>query len=166
MKPRFLQCLTLLAVLAVAIPVVSAQGILAWKLTAGESLNYTITQGTEMQLSVAGQRQSMKLNQVMSLAWNISDVTSTEASMDQVIKRIQLSSDGGIIGTFNFDSQDSAQADSAIARSISDVFGKVIDQSFKVTMRTKGPKPQCRYPMPNSRRLRQPVWSTNRHCGR
>ena len=138
MKPRFLQCLTLLAVLAVAIPVVSAQGILAWKLTAGESLNYTITQGTEMQLSVAGQRQSMKLNQVMSLAWNISDVTSTEASMDQVIKRIQLSSDGGIIGTFNFDSQDSAQADSAIARSISDVFGKVIDQSFKVTMKNNG----------------------------
>lgn len=138
MKPRFLQCLTLLAALAVATPVVRAQGILAWKLTAGESLNYTITQGTEMQVSLAGQRQNMKLNQVMTLVWNINDVTSTESSMDQIIKRVQLSSDGGIIGNFQFDSQDTNPAESGVARSISDVFGKVIDQPFKVTMKNNG----------------------------
>ncbi len=138
MKPRFLQCLTLLAALAVATPVVCAQGILAWKLTAGESLNYTITQGTEMQVSLAGQRQNMKLNQVMTLVWNINDVTSTESSMDQIIKRVQLSSDGGITGNFQFDSQDTNPAESGVARSISDVFGKVIDQPFKVTMKNNG----------------------------
>lgn len=138
MKPRFLQCLTLLAALAVATPVVRAQGILAWKLTAGESLNYTITQGTEMQVALAGQRQNMKLNQVMTLVWNINDVTSTESSMDQIIKRVQLSSDGGIIGNFQFDSQDTNPAESGVARSISDVFGKVIDQPFKVTMKNNG----------------------------
>ena len=138
MKPRFLQCLTLLAALAVATPIVRAQGILAWKLTAGESLNYTITQGTEMQVSLAGQRQNMKLNQVMTLVWNINDVTSTESSMDQIIKRVQLSSDGGIIGNFQFDSQDTNPAESGVARSISDVFGKVIDQPFKVTMKNNG----------------------------
>jgi hypothetical protein len=138
MRSQMLHRIAFFAVFTVFAPGLSAQGVLTWKLNSGEQLNYVITQETDMQLEVAGQRQSMKLIQVMDLAWKITDVTATEAKMDQVITRIRLSSSGGAIEAFAFDTENAAQDDSPVARSIAGVFGKVTNESFQVTMKNNG----------------------------
>jgi len=116
-----------------------AQETLSWKFTAGETLKYVVTQSTDMQMSVAGQKQSLTMSQTMDMSWKIQDVAANgDVTMNQAIERVQVSSDGGLIGGFKYDSSDSTPPESAIAKTMADVFNKIINENFAVTMKPTG----------------------------
>ena len=127
-KSMRLRLCSFLAILGCAIlssAGVMAQEKLSWKFSSGESLKYVVTQSTDMQMSVAGQKQSLTMAQTMDMAWKIQDVAANgDVTMNQVIERVQVSSDGGLIGGFKYDSSDSNPPDSAIAKTMADVFSK------------------------------------------
>jgi len=151
-KSMRLRLCSFLAILGCAIlssAGVMAQEKLSWKFSSGESLKYVVTQSTDMQMSVAGQKQSLTMAQTMDMAWKIQDVAANgDVTMNQVIERVQVSSDGGLIGGFKYDSSDSNPPDSAIAKTMADVFSKIINENFAVTMKTTGQIASVEVPPP------------------
>jgi len=139
MRLRLFSFLAVLGICVLSTVSAHAQEKLSWKFTAGESLKYVVTQSTDMQMSVAGQKQSLTMSQTMDMSWKISDVASNgDVTMNQAIERVQVSSDGGLIGGFKYDSSDSAPPESAIAKTMADVFSKIINENFAVTMKPTG----------------------------
>ncbi|MGV2342227.1 MAG UNVERIFIED_CONTAM: hypothetical protein LVR18_52465 [Planctomycetaceae bacterium] len=125
-------------VLASVVPV-AAQEKLAWKFTSNESLKYVVEQSTKMQMSFGGQKQSMQLKQTLDMDWKINEIAPTgDAKMVQTIGRVQVESDGGLVGGFKYDSSDSAAPTSPVAKSMADVFSRIINKPFAVTMQPTG----------------------------
>ncbi|MFM7833775.1 MAG: DUF6263 family protein, partial [Planctomycetaceae bacterium] len=58
--------------------------------------------------------------------------------MVQTIGRVQVESDGGLVGGFKYDSSDSAAPTSPVAKSMADVFSRIINKPFAVTMQPTG----------------------------
>jgi len=134
-----LRRLLLLGLALASFAPVSAQEKLAWKFTSGESLKYVVEQSTEMQMSIAGQKQSMQLKQTLDMDWKIGEVASSgDASMTQTIGRVQVESDGGLVGGFKYDSSESEAPTNAVAKSMADVFSRIINKPFAVTMQPSG----------------------------
>jgi hypothetical protein len=67
------------------------------------------------------------------------DVANTgDAQMSQVVERVSMKSEGGPVGSFEYDSTASTPPDSPLARTMADVFAKIIGQDFPITMKPSG----------------------------
>jgi hypothetical protein len=116
-----------------------AQDQLAWKFVAGESLKYSVTQGTDMQMSLNDQKQNMSMNQQMDMLWKINEVDSAgTAVMSQIVERVQMKTEGGALGTMEYDSASGEKPDSKLVQAMADVFARIINQPFAVTMASSG----------------------------
>jgi len=130
-----LRRLLLLGLALASITPAIAQEKLAWKFNSNESLKYVVEQSTKMQMSFGGQKQSMQLKQTLDMDWKISEIASNgDAKMVQTIGRVQVESDGGLVGGFKYDSSDSTAPTSPVAKSMADVFSRIINKPFAVTM--------------------------------
>ncbi len=134
-----LRRLLLLGLALASITPAIAQEKLAWKFNSNESLKYVVEQSTKMQMSFGGQKQSMQLKQTLDMDWKINEIASNgDAKMVQTIGRVQVESDGGLVGGFKYDSSDSVAPTSPVAKSMADVFSRIINKPFAVTMQPTG----------------------------
>lgn len=139
MLSRSIAVCSIVSLLALAAPFTAAQESLAWKFQAGETLKYVVTQNTDMQMDLAGQKQTMTMSQKMDMVWKVGVVASNgNAEMAQVVERVQMKSEGGPFGTVQFDSSDGKVPESPLVKSMAEVFKKIIGQEFGVTMRPTG----------------------------
>ncbi len=139
MLSRSITICSMVGLLAIGSPFAPAQESLAWKFQTGESLKYVVTQNTDMQMELSGQKQTMTTSQKMDMVWKIGTVESDgSAQMAQVVERVQMKSEGGPFGTVQFDSNDGQIPESPLVKSMVEVFKKIVGQEFGVTMRPTG----------------------------
>lgn len=139
MVSRGFRSLLMLAAAVVLSAPLMAQDALAWKFTAGEKLTYVVQQKTDTELDFGGRKQGVSMQQTMHMGWNIMDVASTgDAQMSQVVERVSMKSEGGPVGSFEYDSTASTPPESPLARTMADVFAKIIGQDFPITMKPSG----------------------------
>ena len=118
----------------------SAQELLAWRFTPGESLNYVVQQNMTMTMDVKGKQQTVEMNQTMDMQWKIADVdaASGDVNMAQTVERMRMTSEGGPIGSITYDSSSDADPGTPYGRALADVFRKLIRQEFGVHMKSTG----------------------------
>ena len=126
----FVRCFSASAailMLLVGSSLVLAQEQLAWKFTAGESLNYVVKQNMKMTMNVADKTQQIAMNQTMDMQWKIEsvDAESGDVNMGQTVERVQMDSQGGPIGTLKFDSSSKEIPNTPYGKAIADVFKKL-----------------------------------------
>jgi hypothetical protein len=147
----FVRCFSASAailMLLVGSSLVLAQEQLAWKFTAGESLNYVVKQNMKMTMNVADKTQQIAMNQTMDMQWKIEsvDAESGDVNMGQTVERVQMDSQGGPIGTLKFDSSSKEIPNTPYGKAIADVFKKLIGQEFGVHMLSTGKIDQVTVP--------------------
>ena len=140
MLVRGLSFAAVVTLLVIGPSLVSAQEQLAWKFSAGESLNYVVRQKMNMTLDVAGKQQTIVMNQMMDMQWRITDVDSGtgDANMAQTIGRVQMESQGGQLGSLKFDSASEEIQSTPFGKAIAAVYKKLIGQEFGVHMQSTG----------------------------
>ncbi|MCA9034407.1 MAG: hypothetical protein KDA91_04710 [Planctomycetaceae bacterium] len=117
---------------------VQGQEDLRWKLKTGESLKYIVRQSIQQEMTIAGNKQSSLMQQTMDMGWDVVDVGSTgDATVKQSMRRIQMKMNAGAVAV-EFDTSSTQVPDSPTARIMADVFRKIIDAEFVVTMRPSG----------------------------
>ncbi len=126
----------------------SAQEQLAWKFSAGESLKYVVKQNMKMTINVADKTQQIAMNQTMDMQWKIENVdpASGDVNMGQTVERVQMYSQGGLIGALKFDSSSTEVPDTPSGKALADVFKKLIGQEFGVHMLSTGKIDQVTVP--------------------
>lgn len=147
----FVRCLTLFSSIMVLISsasIVSAQEQLAWKFAPDESLKYVVKQNMNMTMVVANKTQTIAMNQTMDMRWKIADVdaSSGDATMSQTIDRVQMNSQGGPFGVFEYDSAGDKVPESPLGKTMAEVFRRMIGEEFGVHMKTTGKIDQVTIP--------------------
>lgn len=145
---RSLTVFSSIMVLVMSASIVSAQEQLAWKFTPGESLKYVVKQNMNMTMVVASKTQTIAINQTMDMRWRIDDVDASngDASMSQTIDRVQMNSQGGPFGVFEYDSAGDKVPESPLGKSMAEVFRRMIGEEFGVHMKTTGKIDQVTIP--------------------
>ncbi len=125
-----------------------AQEQLAWKFSAGESLQYVVKQNMKMTMNIADKTQQIAMSQTMDMQWKIVNVdpASGDVNMGQTVERVQMDSQGGPIGTLKFDSSSPEVPKTPYGKAIADVFKKLIGQEFGVHMLSTGKIDQVTVP--------------------
>lgn len=139
MSSRWIVACCLSALHVLTAPGLFAQESLAWKFESGEALKYNVTQGTDMQMDLSGQKQNLSMTQQMDMVWKINDVSSDgTTTMAQIVERVQMKSEGGPFGTVQFDSSSEEVPESKVVKAMAEVFKKIVGQEFVVTMMPTG----------------------------
>ena len=127
---------TMLAGLAVP---ASAEELLQWKLSSGESLEYRLQSQTVTQSQVSGFESTSSMVQTMQMAWDVETKTANNSYVvGQTINRIRVEVSPNSKDTFTFDSGLNSVPDNNIVRSLGTAFRRLIDQKFVVTMAATG----------------------------
>ena len=147
----FVRCLTVFSsimVLMSSASIVSAQEQLAWKFAPGESLKYVVKQNMNMTMVAANKTQTIAMNQTLDMRWKIADVDAStgDATMSQTIDRVQMNSQGGPFGVFEYDSAGDKVPESPLGKSMAEVFRRMIGEEFGVHMKTTGKIDQVTIP--------------------
>ncbi len=147
----FVRCLTVFSSIMVLISsasIVSAQEQLAWKFAPGESLKYVVKQNMNMTMVAANKTQTIAMNQTMDMRWKIADVDAStgDATMSQTIDRVQMNSQGGPFGVFEYDSAGDKVPESPLGKTMAEVFRRMIGEEFGVHMKTTGKIDQVTIP--------------------
>ncbi len=147
----FVRCLTVFSSIMVLISsasIVFAQEQLAWKFVPGESLKYVVKQNMNMTMVVASKTQTIAINQTMDMRWKIEDVDAStgDATMSQMIDRVQMNSQGGSYGVFEYDSAGDKVPESPLGKTLAEVFRRMIGEEFGVHMKTTGKIDQVTIP--------------------
>jgi len=127
-----------MAVLVVGVTSVQADEALVWKLAEGDSLRYQVSNAMEMTSSVGGLLDNMTLTQAMDMEWSVASTLRNAAVVNQVIRRIVVELSPNGTDKFLFDSASQEVSDNRIVRSLANVFRKIVDQKFVVTMNETG----------------------------
>jgi len=129
----------LLFVVAVAAAPSAADDLLQWKLSSGDSLNYQVLSRTVTQSNVGGFESETLLVHSMQMTWDVETVTANNSFVvGQVIRRIRVELSPNGNETFIFDSGENSVPDNNIVRSLGNVFRRLVDQRFLVTMTSTG----------------------------
>jgi hypothetical protein len=113
--------------------------LLQWKLSTGDSLKYAVQNEMATTSTVGGFDNKSRLLQTMHMAWNVKTTTaSRNYVLSQVIERIrvEMSHDGE--KPIVFDSGTREAPDDQFARSLGNVFRKIVDREFMITMAPTG----------------------------
>lgn len=131
-------CLWLILVTSVRSTVYSAD-LLQWRLSTGDSLRYVIQNEMLTTADVGGFESKSRLIQTMQLAWNVRTLTASRSYVvSQVIDRIRVEMSPSEEKSVVFDSGSRDVPDDLIARSIGNVFRKLVGREFTVTMAPTG----------------------------
>jgi len=135
-----LRLLCVLIAGCVAVSNASAQEVLQWKFQNGETLKFNVEQTMKTNMTMAGNAVKTSMSQIMDMSWNVKNVAADgRAVVAQQIDRVQLKMQGGPFGEGTlFDSNDNRVPSNPMVKAMSDVFRKLIGQSFQVTMNSTG----------------------------
>jgi len=129
---------TLFTVLASSIPV-DAQETLRWNFKNGEEIKYNVVQNMQTVMVVGDNEIDQAMNQTMAMTWQVLGVgAGGEATMNQIVGRIQMKMAGGPAGALELDTSDPKKSENPFVNSMGEVFGKIVNQPFKVTMKPTG----------------------------
>ncbi len=117
-----------------------AQDKLAWKFSAGESLNYVVKQNMKMSMKIADKTTQVVMNQTMDMQWKIQNVepATGNVTMGQTVERVQMDSQGGPVDAIKFDSASKEIPNTPHGKAFADIFKKLIGQEFGVHMLSTG----------------------------
>lgn len=119
--------------------IADAQDTLVWKFRAQETLQYTVKQTMKTSMDIGGNKINQDMNQSMDMAWNVQSVAASgDVVMSQVVRRIQMNMAGGPAGEVEFDTNNTQKSDNPIVNSMGDVFRKIVNQPFTVSMKPTG----------------------------
>lgn len=131
-------CLWLMTICLVAAPL-KAGDRLQWKLSTGDSLQYAVQNEMATTATVGGFDSNTRLIQTMHVAWDVETLTANrDFVLSQVIERIRVEMAPGGQKSFVFDSGKQEIPDDPIARSLGNVFRKLVDRRFTITMAPTG----------------------------
>ncbi len=117
---------------------VDAQELLSWKLKSGEQLNYSVVQNMQTSMKMADKNVNTAMSQAMDMSWKVRDVENESMVMNQAVTRIRMKMEGGPAGTLEFDTNNKEATDNQFLTRMREVFGKIVNQAFQVTMTASG----------------------------
>lgn len=138
---------TLLPVLTLLLAGAADAAELQWKLNKGDRLSYNIQSQMTTSSTVAGFDSQSKVTQTMKMQWTVVDrAADNTAIVEQTIRQIiiEMSPDGKNKLLFNSAAKDRPQ--DPIVRSLSNVYGKIVNQKFQVWMAPTGQIQDVRVP--------------------
>lgn len=131
-------CLWLLIVSS-AIGSANAAERLEWKLSSGDALKYAIQNEMVMTANVAGFDNTSRIIQTMHMDWDVQTLTANRNYiLSQVIKRIRVEMAPNAETSIVFDSGSPETPDDAMAKSLANVFRKLVNRKFMITMAPTG----------------------------
>ena len=133
--------LILLSILSVFVSTqfASAQDELRWKFRSQETIRYNVQQTMKTAMKIGDNAINQTMNQTMDMSWNIQSVAAGgDAVMAQVVDRIQMNMEGGPAGKVQFDTNSDQKSENPIVNSMGEVFRKIVNQKFIVTMKPTG----------------------------
>ncbi|MCA9051014.1 MAG: hypothetical protein KDA89_19900 [Planctomycetaceae bacterium] len=118
---------------------VTAQEELRWKLRGQENLKYNVQQIMKTSMTIGGSAVNQTMHQTMDMSWQVQGVSAGgDAAMSQTVDRIQMKMEGGPAGSVQFDTNNNSKSESPIVNAMGDVFRKIVNQPFQVTMKPSG----------------------------
>ncbi|MCH2201375.1 MAG: DUF6263 family protein [Fuerstiella sp.] len=113
--------------------------LLEWKLSTGESLKYTVQNEMVTTSTVGGFDNQSRLLQTMNMVWDVDTLTANRNFVvSQAIKRIRVEMSPNQSQSIVFDSGLKESPDDPFVRSLGNVFRKIVDRDFMVTMGPTG----------------------------
>jgi hypothetical protein len=115
---------------------------LQWKLSTGDSLKYVVQNEMATTATVGGFDNKTRLIQTMNMVWNVKTLTAKGSYvLSQVIDRIRVEMAPNEENSVVFDSgrkESSDMPDNQIVRSLGNVFRKIVNREFMITMARTG----------------------------
>ncbi len=131
-------CLRLLMVTSVTSTVHSAD-LLQWKLSTGDSLKYAVQNEMVTTANVGGFENKSRLIQTMQMGWEVKTLTaSRNYVVSQIIQHIRVEMSPNEEESIVFDSGSGEALADPIARSLGNVFRKIVNREFTITMAPTG----------------------------
>lgn len=117
----------------------NAQEVLRWKFQRGQQLKYTVQENMETIMDVGGNEIQQQMKMQMDIVWNVTNVAAGgEAVMDQIVTNAQIKMASGPDTEVTFDTSKPEKTENLFLNSMGDVFLKIINQNFKITMKPTG----------------------------
>lgn len=139
MSIRIPAILSIIAAMALPIPQAHAQDFLRWKFRRGEEIKYNAQQNMETITASGANQTSRAMKQSMDMTWQVLDVAAGgDAVMNQIVKRIQVKMPGEDNTEVTLDTSNPKQTENPFLNSMGEVFGKIVNQSFKISMKPTG----------------------------
>jgi len=112
---------------------------LEWKLTPGDVLTYDVQNTMDTIAVIGGKEAKSSLQQTMRMAWEVeARAADNTYVVAQIIQRIRIRMSPNGTDVIEFDSGASDPPRDPIVRSLAGVFGKIVNQRFRVTMAPTG----------------------------
>lgn len=138
MSLRF-PAILLLLIATIVSSEVHAQEVLRWKFQRASQLKYIVLENMETVMDVGGNEIQQQMKMQMDILWNVLDVAAGgDAVMDQIVTRAQIRMASGPESEVAFDTSKPEKTENPFLNSMGDVFLKIIDQKFKITMMPTG----------------------------
>lgn len=117
----------------------NAQEVLRWKFQRGQQLKYNVHENMETVMDVGGNEIQQQMKMQMDIVWNVLDVAAGgDAIMDQIVTRAQIKMANGPDTEVAYDTSKPEKTENLFLNSMGDVFLKIINQNFKITMKPTG----------------------------
>lgn len=112
---------------------------LEWKLSTGDALTYAIQNEMVMTANVGGFDNTSRITQTMHMDWDVQTLTANrDYILSQIIKRIRVEMAPNTETSIVFDSGSPETPDDAMAKSLANVFRKLVNRKFMITMAPTG----------------------------
>ncbi len=129
---------SLFLVAGIAAPSESADQ-LRWKLSTGDSLNYAVQNEMIMTATVGGFDTKSRINQTMHMGWDVKTLAAGgNYVLSQVIERIRVEMEANGQDSVVYDSGKEEIPDDAMVRSLANVFSRIVNREFVITMAPTG----------------------------
>lgn len=117
----------------------NAQEVLRWKFQRGQQLKYNVQENMETVMNVGGNEIQQQMKMQMDIVWNILGVAAGgDATMDQIVTRAQIKMASGPENEDTFDTSKPEKTENLFLNSMGDVFLKIVNQNFTITMKPTG----------------------------
>jgi hypothetical protein len=131
-----------LFIIASVVSTAGAADQLQWKLSTGDSLKYAVQNEMATTATVGGFDNKTRLTQTMYMVWDVKTLTAKGSYLlSQVIDRIRVEMAPNEETSVVFDSgrtEPSDAPDDQIVRSLGNVFRKIVNREFMITMAPTG----------------------------
>ncbi|MEQ9409036.1 MAG: DUF6263 family protein [Fuerstiella sp.] len=116
-----------------------AQEQLRWNLRPNETLRYSVVQNMKSTTKFGDEEVNSSFQQTIDMSWHVlSAAANGDTILNQVFDRVRLQMAGGPAGTIEFDTASQTTQDNPVLKALSDVFGNIVGQQFKVIMKQTG----------------------------
>jgi len=137
MRVRCAAASLLFVVLFSAVPPAHGQTLLRWKLKAGDSLEVTIDQNTDSDVSFSGKKATTKIELKLVLGWNVTGADNNGFKIRQSIDAIRQNLTTQQAGTVEFDSTSKAKP-TGQSRDLAEALRPLVGAEFDIVMTPRG----------------------------